>query len=179
MSTPQSTKSSLWVNRLQRLADAVLPLLLILWVGASLFFSFVVAPSSFSVLRGFALPNANQIAGTIVARNLSFINMSGLALGLVALVFLATRLKEKRTRAFYLEAGALMLLTAFSAIGQWVSTRMSLLRLSMGEPIDGVPTDDPLRVAFNWWHTFSEMSLVIAILGATIAAYLISRRRFS
>ena len=38
-----------------------------LWLGAAVFFSAVVAPSAFGVLRSFNLVNASQIAGDIVA----------------------------------------------------------------------------------------------------------------
>ena len=42
----------------------VLRLLLVsLWLGAAVFFSSVVAPSVFSVLRAFQVPNVGEIAG--------------------------------------------------------------------------------------------------------------------
>ncbi|PYS66847.1 MAG: hypothetical protein DMF69_24860 [Acidobacteria bacterium] len=49
--------------------------LLAMWFGAALFFSAVVAPTVFSVLRSFALPNSGEIAGAIVNRSLSIVNV--------------------------------------------------------------------------------------------------------
>src|ERR1043165_8216283 len=56
-----------------------------LWLGASLFFSFVVAPSAFAVLRDSTALYANHLAGSIVTRNLAFINTSGFIIGLALL----------------------------------------------------------------------------------------------
>jgi hypothetical protein len=49
-------------------------LLLAAWLGVAIYFSAVVAPSAFGVLRSFGLPNAHEIAGTIVTRTLSVVN---------------------------------------------------------------------------------------------------------
>src|SRR6266851_8337236 len=57
-------------------------LLLTSWLGASVFFSTVVAPTAFEVLRSFQVPNMNEIAGTIVTRALSVINVSGVVISL-------------------------------------------------------------------------------------------------
>ena len=56
------------------------------WLGLAIYFSAVVAPSAFAVLRSFNLANAGEIAGTIVSRALSVVNKSGLLLSLLLLV---------------------------------------------------------------------------------------------
>src|ERR1043165_8277220 len=61
-------------------------LLIALWLGAADFFSAAVAPSVFAVLRSFNLPNANEIAGTIVTRTLSIINTGGFLIALLLLL---------------------------------------------------------------------------------------------
>ena len=50
-----------------------------------MFFSAVVAPATFAVLRAYLLPNAGEIAGTIVNRNLAVVNTSGFVIGLMLL----------------------------------------------------------------------------------------------
>jgi hypothetical protein len=75
-------------------------LLLGLWLGAAIFFGAAVAPALFSVLHGANLPNANELAGTIVSRLLSIINRGGFELSLFMIVtgYLITR--NKTTRRF-------------------------------------------------------------------------------
>src|ERR1044071_890902 len=67
-------------------------ILLACWFGAALFFGAVVAPAAFGVLRSFGLPNANEIAGSIVTRSLSVINVAGF---LISLILLATLLLRR------------------------------------------------------------------------------------
>jgi len=55
------------------------------WLGLGIYFSAVVAPSAFAVLRSFNLANAGEIAGTIVSRALSAVNKTGLVLSLLVL----------------------------------------------------------------------------------------------
>src|SRR6476620_6991164 len=60
-------------------------ILLACWFGAALFFGAVVAPAAFGVLRSFGLSNANEIAGSIVTRSLSVINIAGFLISLLLL----------------------------------------------------------------------------------------------
>ena len=61
-------------------------ILLACWFGAALFFGAVVAPAAFGVLRSFGLSNANEIAGSIVTRSLSVVNIAGFVIALLLLV---------------------------------------------------------------------------------------------
>ncbi len=53
-------------------------LLLGMWLGAAIFFGAAVAPALFGVLRNAGLANASELAGSIVARLLQFINRGSL-----------------------------------------------------------------------------------------------------
>ena len=61
-------------------------ILLSAWVGATLFFGAVVAPAAFGVLRSFELTNASEIAGSIVTRCVSVVNITGFIIGLLILL---------------------------------------------------------------------------------------------
>lgn len=151
--------------------------LLALWLGAALFFSAVVAPSAFAVLRAYHLPNASEIAGTIVTRTLSVINVSGFV---VSIVMLATAFAVRRgnaPRAFVLETISLIIVAIATGVGQWViALRMRALRVALALPIDQVPADDPRRIAFNSLHGYSVKALGIAMIAALLAFVLIAYR---
>lgn len=154
-------------------------LLLALWLGAALFFSATVAPAVFGVLRDFHLANANEIAGTIVTRTLSMVNISGFAtsLFLLATAFLFQRVPP-RGAAFYTETILLALVAIITAASQWlVSPRMLAMRAALPAPIDQIARDDPQRVAFDTLHHYSVALLGIAMLASLIAFFLIARRR--
>jgi hypothetical protein len=148
-----------------------------LWLGASLFFSFVVAPSLFAVLRDSTVLYANHLAGTLVTRNLSVINTSGL---MISLLLLATAFVFRRRagRGLLLaEVISLGLIALATSVGQWViAARMLALRQQMARPIDETAATDPLRVAFNSLHTYSVAALTVAMLAALCAFILIARR---
>ncbi|MGH9908743.1 MAG: DUF4149 domain-containing protein [Pyrinomonadaceae bacterium] len=152
-------------------------LLLAVWLGAALFFSAVVAPSLFAALRAFAVPNVGEIAGTIVTRTLAVVNVSGFVIGLVGL---ATGLVSKRVfgqRTGVLEFISLIVLAITTGVGHWIiAAKMRSLRLAMALPIDQVPIDDPLRVAFNRLHGYSVTALSIAMIAALVGFALIAYR---
>jgi hypothetical protein len=152
-------------------------LLLASWIGAAIFFSAVVAPTAFRVLRAFSLPNANEIAGTIVTSTLSIINISGfiLSLLLLAAAFLLKRQYERR--AFILQAFILAIVAASTGVGEWlIAARMRGLRRAMRVAIDQVAMGDPNRVAFDALHGYSVAALSIAIIAALVAFFVIARR---
>jgi hypothetical protein len=147
------------------------------WLGAALFFSFGVAPTAFSVLRSASVTNANELAGSIVTRTLSFVNVSGFA---IALVLLATAFSFSRglSRApLFAELVSLVMLAAATSVGHWIiNSRMLALRLSMGRPIDEVAKNDPIRSAFDQLHGHSVSALGLGMLVALVALLLIARR---
>src|SRR4051794_84938 len=140
--------------------------LLSLWLGAALFFSAVVAPSVFGVLRGFDLASSGEIAGAIVNRTLRVINISGFIVGLVLLLLTIWRRNERRLSLF-LNLSALSLMSIAAAVGHWiVAARLAALRLAMVVPIDEVNLNDPRRVEFSKLHGYSVTLLSIAMLAA-------------
>ena len=151
-------------------------ILLSAWVGATLFFGAVVAPAAFGVLRSFELSNANEIAGSIVTRCVSVVNITGFIIGLFILlcIFLTARAKALRFLLELLSAGVLVLATG---VGHWViAARMRALRIAMILPIDQVRPDDPRRIEFNKLHVYSVNTLLLAMIAALVTIFLISIR---
>ena len=151
-------------------------LLLGLWLGAAIFFSGVVAPAAFAVLRAYQVPNYAEIAGSIVNRSLAVVNTSGFIIG-VLLVIVAVLLKPQYGRtAFALQLLALLLMTALTAAGQWViAARMRAIRAALTMPLDRLPLADPQRVAFDNLHRYSVTALGVAIIAALIGYFLLAR----
>lgn len=146
-------------------------LLLVLWLGAAIFFSFAVAQSAFAVLP------SRELAGTLVNRTLAIVNYSGIAVGLILLAtsFLG---RQTVTRGKNLiERILLGLLTAACAVGQFViGARLHTLREQIGRPIDEIAANDPLRTAFNSLHGYSVIVLMTAMIAALVAFFLIIRK---
>jgi len=141
------------------------------------FFSSVVAPSVFSVLRAFQLPNVGEIAGTLVTRTLSVVNVSGLIICLFLLVTALAFGKGLGKRSFFLELASLIVVAVTTVTGQWViAAKMRALRVAMVLPVDQVPIDDARRVAFNRLHGYSVTALSIAMVAALIAFLIIAYR---
>jgi hypothetical protein len=150
--------------------------LLALWLGAAVFFSVAVAPAAFGVLRSFALPNASELAGSIVTRTLSMINVSGFVVGVFLLVTLFVRRSTSGRFSFIAEFVCLSVVVLATGIGHWlIAARMRGLRAAMYLPIDQVPVDDARRVAFNALHGYSVNALAIAMIAALIAIVLSAR----
>lgn len=151
------------------IAEHLRSILLSLWLGAALFFSFAVAPNVFGVLRGFDLPNANEIAGSIVTRTLAVINVGGFILGLIVLLITIAVKRRAPRISLMLEVLSLLVLTATTAAGQWlIAARMRALRAAM-VTIDLVPPDDPRRVTFTQLHGYSVALLSAAMIAALVA----------
>jgi hypothetical protein len=148
-------------------------LLLGVWLGAAVFFSFAVAPSAFAVLP------ARELAGAIVTRTIGIVNVGGfvIALLLLATAFARGRGAAATKRAWVVEVFALALVALATAAGHWVvAARMAALRVAMGRPIDEVAASDPLRLAFNSLHGYSVAAMTTAMLAAVVAFILIARR---
>jgi hypothetical protein len=155
-------------------------LLLAAWLGAAIFFSAVVAPGAFRVLRAFILPNAGEIAGAIVTRTLSFINTTGFIVSLLLIVFAFVLRKTYARQTFTLQIILLALLAISTSVGEWViAARMRALRASMQLPIDQVSAADPARLAFDALHGYSVAALSIAIIAGLIAFFVIANRRIA
>lgn len=153
-------------------------ILVSLWLGSALFFSAVVAPAAFGVVRSYNLANASEIAGSIVTRALSVVNISGFIIGLLLLLtFFAVRGRRGRTGVI-IEFACLSLIIIATGVGHWlIAARMRALRSAMVLPIDQVPLDDARRIAFNSLHGYSVNALALAMIAALVAIILIARGR--
>lgn len=146
-------------------------LLLGLWLGAAVFFSFAVAPTAFAVLP------SRELAGAMVSRSLMIVNIAGLIIGLIALGGSFVGAIGANRFALWTERILLLLLTAACAVGQFVvALWLSFVKAEMGKPIDEIAIDDPLRLKFNNLHEYSVWILVAAMLAAMLAFFLISAK---
>lgn len=151
-------------------------ILLAVWFGAALFFGAVVAPAAFSVLRSFGLPNASEIAGSIVTRSLSVVNLAGFVIALLLLVTVILRRNYSSRLSFIVECICLAVIALTTGVGHWfIAARMRALRVAMVLPIDQIAADDPRRVAFNSLHGYSVNALSLAMIAALVAMVLMAR----
>ena len=135
------------------------------------------APSVFAVLRAFQLPNVGEIAGALVTRTLSVVNVSGFIVSLLLLVIAFALGKGLGKRSFVLELASLLVMAVSTGAGQWViAAKMRALRVAMVLPVDQVAIDDPLRVAFNQLHGYSVTALSIAMIAALVVFLVIAYR---
>ena len=151
-------------------------ILLACWFGAALFFGAVVAPAAFGVLRSFGLPNANEIAGGIVTRSLSVVNIAGFLISLLLLVTLFVRRNTSSRLSFIIECVCLGVIALTTAVGHWViAARMRALRAAMVLPIDQIAADDVRRIAFGNLHGYSVNVLGLAMIAALVAMVFMAR----
>lgn len=152
-------------------------LLLAAWFGTAIYFSAVVAPSAFGVLRSAGLPNPGEVAGTIVSRTLSVVNVSGCVIGLLLLLAVFLFKKTLTRWSFIVQIILLAIVTTATAAGEWViAAKMRGLRLAMHGQIDQVPISDPNRMAFAALHGYSVAALGVAMMAALIALLLMARQ---
>jgi hypothetical protein len=150
--------------------------LLACWFGAALFFGAVVAPAAFGVLQSFGLPNANEIAGSIVTRSLSVVNLAGFVVALLLLVTVIVRRNASGRVSFMLECICLGVIALATGVGHWlIAARMRALRAAMVLPIDQIAADDPRRIAFNNLHGYSVNTLGLAMIAALVVMFLMVR----
>ena len=151
--------------------------LLAAWLGAAIYFSVAVAPGVFGVLRSFSLTNASEIAGTIVTRTLSIVNVSGFILSSLLLIPTFALRKNYGRVSLILQFALLIIVTVATGLGEWViAARMRGLRAVMHGQIDQVPLTDPNRLAFAALHGYSVSALAIAMIAGLIACFVIANR---
>jgi hypothetical protein len=152
-------------------------ILLAMWFGAALFFGAVVAPAAFGVLRSQGLPNASELAGAIVTRSLSVVNVAGFLVALLLFVtlFIVRRGSASRT-GLIVEGICLVLIALATSVGHWViAARMRAIRAALVVPIDQIAMDDARRIAFNQLHGYSVNALGLAMIAALVAMVLMAR----
>ena len=146
------------------------------WLGAALFFGAVVAPAAFGVLRSFGLPNASEIAGSIVTRTLGVINVAGFVVALLLLVTALLRRHAQSRLSLIIEFACLGLIALTTALGHWwIAARMRALRAAMELPIDQIAAADARRIEFNALHGYSVKALGIGMIAGLLALVLIGR----
>ena len=151
-------------------------ILLACWFGAALFFGAVVAPAAFGVLRAHSLANANELAGSIVTRSLSVVNIAGFLIALLLLLTLFLRRNSGSRLSFTIEAICIAVIALATGVGHWViAARMRGLRAAMILPIDQIAMDDSRRIAFNTLHGYSVNALGLAMIAALVALVLMAR----
>ena len=150
--------------------------MLAVWFGAALFFGAVVAPAAFGVLRSFGLSNANEIAGSIVTRSLSIVNIAGFVIALILLITLILRRNYSSRLSFIIECICLGVIALMTGVGHWlIAARMRALRAAMVLPIDQIAAADPRRIEFGSLHGYSVNVLGLAMIAALVALVLMSR----
>ena len=160
-------------NATGRLLTATAYCLLAAWLGAAVFFSFAVAPAAFGVLRGAQIAAADELAGSIVARVLAIINVSGFIVALLSWtgVWLA------RSKFLSLESALIALVALTTGAGQWIiDARLKALRAEAGRPLAELAKSAPVRVAFDQLHGYSVIVLTIGMIAALVALILLARR---
>jgi Domain of unknown function (DUF4149) len=141
-------------------------LLIAIWLGAAMFFSFSLAPSVFGLLP------SREMAGAVVSANLTIVNFTGLIIGLI--VFLSSFISSKGVVS-WIERLLLLIFTIACAVGQFViSYQLASIRNQVGRPIEELSIDEPLRIAFDSLHQYSIWILATAMITALISFILIS-----
>jgi Domain of unknown function (DUF4149) len=152
-------------------------LLFSLWLGGAVFFSAVVAPAVFSVLRAYQISNATEIAGTIVNRTLGVVNITGFVISLFVLISAFMFMEGQQKRWLNLEILSVAVVAIATGLGQWViAAKMHAIRTMIALPMDQLPTSDPRRVEFNQLHGYSVTALTIAMIAGLIAFFVMSHR---
>ena len=147
-------------------ARFLLLLSLAVWIGSIVFFSFVLAPTVFSVLP------AQEIAGAIVGRSLGILHRIGLACGVVflAATFLATFRQVKALRVL---GGLMLLCTSLSQFR--ITPQMESIRAAVGGSIQALPPQDAGRATFDRLHRTSVILEGVVLLAGIGAVVLLSR----
>lgn len=156
----------------QQLAAFFETLLLSVWIGSMVFFSFAVAPSAFAVF-----PDQRELAGRVVTSTIGKVETLGLVIGsLLVLMSIATwRIKQSSRTANALRLALLLVMIAAAALSKfWVSVKLVGLRASMGV-IDAVAATDPRRVEFNSLHQYSVALMSVALLAGLVVLFLTVR----
>lgn len=157
-----------------RFSTIIRLLLTALWLGAACFF-IGVAQTAFGVLRDSQAANANELAGAIVSRSLTIVNISGLIIGGLLLVTSFVGTKTLSRIGVWTERILLLILTTACAVGQFgIGAWMAVIRLQIGKPIEEVAADDPLLIRFNQLHQYSRWVLFAGMIAALLAFFVIS-----
>jgi len=159
-----------------KVTDVMVPfveiLLLSVWLGSIIFFSFAVAPSAFA-----SLPS-HQLAGLLVTSTISKVELLGITIGpLLVVILIATRKQsEKIYSATAVRAALLVTMTATAAISRYfITPAMVTLRNAMPDGIDNIPAADPMKIQFDSLHHYSVGLMSIALFAGLATLFLTVR----
>lgn len=147
-------------------------LLLSVWLGSMIFFSFAVAPSAFAVLP------SRELAGAMVTSTIGKVEVLALVIGPLLLLIQAVSVRARRSSRLNnaLRAVCVLVMIAAAALSRfWISPQMVSLRAAMGGHIDDVPLTDPLRMHFNDLHQYSVSLMATAMVAGLILLFLTVR----
>lgn len=147
-------------------------LALILWIGGLIFFSFVVAPTLFTVLPSTAL------AGNVVSRCLTALHWIGIVSALVFLIcsLLYGRAKFAQFKPLMLVNVLVVIMLVLTLISQFAITpRIHALRSQL-QPAGAV--QDSIRIEFDQLHGWStRLEGGVLVLGVVVVG--LTARRLS
>jgi len=149
-------------------------LLLGVWLGSMMFFSFGVAPSAFAVLP------TRELAGMVVTSTIPKIEVLGLVIGPLLILSQAGSWNARHSSngVRTLKLLLIFVMIAAAALSRfWVSPALVSLRAAMGGHIDDVPPSDPLRMQFNNLHQYSVALMSAAMISGIVLMFLTLRSR--
>lgn len=139
-----------------------------LWLGAAAYF-IAVAQSAFAVLP------ETEMAARVVSRTLSILNTAGAMIGLIAL--LLSFIGGGSKLLAWTERTLLLSVIVACVVGRLVfPVWLARLRSQMDGSTYATAADDPIRMAFDSVHQYSEWTLMVAMVAALIAFILIAVR---
>jgi hypothetical protein len=147
-------------------------LLLSVWLGSIVFFSFGVAPGAFAVLP------TRELAGVMVTSTIGKVEALGLVIGPLLILIQGASWRVRQSGKFIRVAQLLLVVAMISAAGLshfWISPRMVSLRGEMGGHIDDLPMTNPLRMQFNDLHHYSVALMGTAMIAGLIVLFLTVR----
>jgi len=147
-------------------------LLLGVWLGAMMFFSFAVAPSAFAVLP------TREMAGVMVTSSIGKLEVLGMVFGILLLLMRAANWRQRASSGAVKILHALLLLVMIGSAALsrfWISPAMVSLRAQMGGRIDDVAISDPLRAQFNDLHQYSVGLMSAAMISGLVVLFLTVR----
>lgn len=147
-------------------------LLLGVWLGSMIFFSFAVAPSAFAVLP------TRELAGAMVTSTIGKVEVLALVIGPLLLLIQAVSVRIRSSSKLNNVLRSLCVLVMIAAAGLsrlWISPQMISLRAAMGGHIDDVPQGDPLRIQFNDLHQYSVGLMSAAMISGLVVLFLTVR----
>ena len=141
---------------------------LVVWIGGSIFFAFVLAPTAFQVLPD------THLAGNVVGRALGKLHWMAIFSGIIFLLssLLYSRLSDGTAHVFALRNVLILLMLGLTLFSQfWIIPRMDTLRAQVGD-FATVPLNNPARVQFDALHVWSTRVEGAVLLFGLVVVYL-------